>query len=108
MDRVMQKSTFEHAQNVQIHITLHMRKASSGHLLSAEAIYSNKWFCLQTTKAMIRLRGCAGWSMRRLIWVYAVRMFSSHGPNNAKKSIQKGVWKSETAYVQEIAWINQT
>ena len=28
------KRVFEHAQNVQIHIILHMRKVSSGHLLS--------------------------------------------------------------------------
>ena len=31
--------------NMQIHIILHMRKVSSGHLLSTEAIYGIQWFC---------------------------------------------------------------
>ena len=31
-DRAKRKSAFEHAQNVWIHIILHMRKVSSGHL----------------------------------------------------------------------------
>ena len=59
---VKRKSAFEHAQNVRIHINMHMRKLSSGHLLSIETFYSIQWFCLQTAKALIRLRGCAGWS----------------------------------------------
>ena len=43
MDRVKRQSAFEYAQNVRIHITLHMRNVSSGHLLSIEtAIVSNK------------------------------------------------------------------
>ena len=43
MDHVKRQSAFEHAQNVRIHITLHMRNVSSGHLLSIEtAIVSNK------------------------------------------------------------------
>ena len=34
------KCTFEHAQNVQIHIILHMRKVSSGRLLSIDTLCS--------------------------------------------------------------------
>ena len=34
------KNVFEHAQNVRILIILHMRKVSSGHLLSIETLYS--------------------------------------------------------------------
>ena len=40
MGRVKRKSAFEHAQNVRIHIILHMRRVSSGQLLSIETFYS--------------------------------------------------------------------
>ena len=41
MGRVKRKqSAFEHAQSVQIHIALHMRRVSSAHLLSIETVYS--------------------------------------------------------------------
>ena len=40
MGRAKQKSAFEHEQKVRIHIILHMRKVSSGHLLSIDAFYS--------------------------------------------------------------------
>ena len=43
--RVKRKRAFKHAQNVRIHITLHMRKVSSGHLLSIETFCSSQWFC---------------------------------------------------------------
>ena len=33
MGRVKRKRAFEHAQNVQNHIILHLRKVSAGHLL---------------------------------------------------------------------------
>ena len=62
MGRVKRKSAFKHAQNVRIHIILHMRRVSSGHLLSIETFYSNQWFYKLTIKALIRLRGCAVWS----------------------------------------------
>ena len=43
--RVKQNSAFDHAQNEWIHIILHMRKVSSGHLPSTEIFYSIKCFC---------------------------------------------------------------
>ena len=57
MGRIKRKSAFEHAQNAQIHIILHMRKVSSGHLLSIEIFCSIKWLSLRTAKAQSRLRG---------------------------------------------------
>ena len=50
----------KHAQNVWIHIILHMRKISSSHLLSTETFYGIQSFCLLTTKALIRQHRCAG------------------------------------------------
>ena len=41
MGRAKRKSVFEHAQNVRIHISLHMRKVSSRPLLSAHFVVSN-------------------------------------------------------------------
>ena len=39
-----EKSAFAHAQNVRIHIILHMRKVSSGRLFSIGTFYKvNKW-----------------------------------------------------------------
>ena len=40
MGRVKWKSAFEHAQNMRIHIILHMRKVSAGQLLSIETFYT--------------------------------------------------------------------
>ena len=37
--RAKRKAVFEHAQNVRIHITLHMREVSSGQLLSVDTFY---------------------------------------------------------------------
>ena len=41
--RNKRKSAFEHAQNAQIQIILHMRKASSGPLLSISTFCSIQW-----------------------------------------------------------------
>ena len=57
-----EKVLFEHAQHVWIHISLHTRKVSSGHLVSIETFYSIRWFCLRTAKALIRLRISAVWT----------------------------------------------
>ena len=46
------KSAVEHAQSVRIHIILHLRKVSSGHLLSIETFYSIPWFCSLSTYAL--------------------------------------------------------
>ena len=40
-----------------LHIILHMRKVSSGHMLSIEIFYSLQLFCMQTATVLI---GCAG------------------------------------------------
>ena len=77
MGRAKRKSAFEHAQNGRIHIMLHMRKVSSGNLLSTETFYSIQWFCLRTVKALIRLRVCTGWSGPSLSAFYRRRV--SHG-----------------------------
>ena len=45
---------------------------SSNYLLSIETFYSIQRFCLRTAKALVRLRGCAGWSGPSLS-VYARR-----------------------------------
>ena len=53
-----------------IQTILRMRKASSGHMLSIETFYSIRWYMFgRTVKALIRLRGCAGWS-RSLLSAY--------------------------------------
>ena len=62
MGLIKRRRVYEHAQNAQIHAILHMRKVSSGHLLSSEIVYSIQLFSLQTSKTLIRLCGCAGWS----------------------------------------------
>ena len=40
LDLVKRKSAFEHAQNVQINMIIHMRKVSSTHLSSIEILLS--------------------------------------------------------------------
>ena len=55
LDQIKRNSAFEHAQIVWIHIILHKRSLSSGHLLSAETFDSIQRVCLQTAKAQIKL-----------------------------------------------------
>ena len=43
LSHVNWNSVYEHAQNIQIQINLHMRKVSSGHLLSVETFNSIQW-----------------------------------------------------------------
>ena len=57
--RQAKKSDFEHAQNVQIQIILHMSKISTRPLLSIHTFCSIQRLCLRTVKPLIRLRGCA-------------------------------------------------
>ena len=57
-----EKSASKYVQKVRIHIILHMRKVSSGPLLSIHTLCSIQCFCWWTVKTVIRLRGCAGWS----------------------------------------------
>ena len=62
MGRIKRKGAYEHAQNVQMHINVHMRKVSSGHLLFEIFLYH----------PMIMFEDTVGpeqtaW-MRRLIW----------------------------------------
>ena len=76
---VKRKSSFEHAQNVWIHIIMHSCAVSFGHLLSTGTrFYSIQRFCLRTEKALIRLCGCAGWSGPSLS-AYAQRRFPMIG-----------------------------
>ena len=59
-----------------------MRKTLSGHLLSIDTFYSGQWYCKRTANALIRLRGCAGWSGLSL-FAYAQRhVFAWRGPHN--------------------------
>ena len=62
LGRSKQHSAFEHAQNVQIHIILRMRKVSSGPLLSFDEFYSIKLFWKRTAKGPDRTAGRAFWS----------------------------------------------
>ena len=62
MRRAKRKTAFEHAWNLRVHMILRMRKVSSGPLLSSHTFFSIQWFYYRTVKALIRLRGCAGWS----------------------------------------------
>ena len=39
-----------------------MRRVPTRSFLYIQAIYSSQWFCWRIVKALIRLRGCAGWS----------------------------------------------
>ena len=43
-------------------------------------------FDKRTTKALIRLRGCAGWSAPLLFANHRRQVFSRRGPNDAKQS----------------------
>ena len=61
------------------------RKVSFQHLFSINTFYSVNWFCMRTAKALIRLRGCAGWSgpslcehaqWRRPVFMYTCSLFS--------------------------------
>ena len=45
-----------------VQIILHIFKVPSRPLLSFHIFYRIQWFCKRTTKALIRLCGCAGWS----------------------------------------------
>ena len=58
MGSAMRKRTFEHAQDMQIHIILHVREVTSGPLLSIETFCSIRWFWQRTAKALIRMHGC--------------------------------------------------
>ena len=58
MGHVKRKSAFEHAQNVRIHIILHMCKVSSGHLLPIEPFCRIQWFCSRTAMTQSRLCVC--------------------------------------------------
>ena len=44
-NHVKWKCAFEHAQNAQIQIMLHMGKVSSHRLLSNSTFCSTQWFC---------------------------------------------------------------
>ena len=63
------RSAFEHTQHVRIHIILHMRKVSSGFFLSIDAIYSIQWFLFEDNQGPDQTA-----QMRRLIWVFSVRI----------------------------------
>ena len=52
MAHVKRKSAFEHVQNVQIQIILHMRKISTGRLLSIQAFFSIQYFCKRTDQGL--------------------------------------------------------
>ena len=95
MGRVKRKAAFKHAQHSQIHIFLHMRKVSSGHLLFIETFCSLQWFCLRTAKALIRLRECAGWSGLSLSAYAWRRIFAGRGPHTASRGLK---WIIFTAY----------
>ena len=77
---------FEHAQNVQIHIILRMRKVSSVHKLSINAFTSIQCICKQMVYTLIRLRGCAGWSGPSLS-AYARKVFWWRGSNDVDMQV---------------------
>ena len=62
MGCIKQKSSFEHVQNTEIQINLHICKVSSGPLLSIHTFCCSRWFCQWTVKLLIRIWGCTGWS----------------------------------------------
>ena len=65
------------------------RKVSSWHLLPNWNILSIKWFCLRTAKALIRLRGCAGWSGPSLTAYARRRIFARRGSHKTHLSRDK-------------------
>ena len=65
MGRIKLVSAFEHVQNALMQIILHMRKVSSGSLLSISSFYGTQSFFQQTVKVWIRLDPTA--RMHRLI-----------------------------------------
>ena len=80
LDRVKRKRAFGHAQNAQIQIILRRSKVSFGPLLSIHTFCSIQWFCKWTVKALIRLRGCAGWSVPWLSTYNGSHVFEWCGP----------------------------
>ena len=82
MTHVKRKRSVEHAQNMCIHIIRCMRKVSSGPLLSSYTFYSIQWFRLRAVKALIRVRGCAGWSGPSLSAYARIDVFEWRCPNN--------------------------
>ena len=74
-------SAFIHEHNTLIQIILHMRKMSSGSLLSIHTFCSIQWFCYGAVKALIRLRGCAGWSGPSLSAYARRHVFACRGLN---------------------------
>ena len=74
-----ENNAFEHVQNVRIHIILHMRQVSSGHLLSIETFYSIQWYTMIFFFFFFFIfAGSEGPNqtarMRRLIWAFAFRI----------------------------------
>ena len=60
MGRAMQKVPLNTRKNVLIHFILHMRKVSSGPLLSIEIFCGIQSFSLRTANTLIRLSAYAG------------------------------------------------
>ena len=71
-----------HMRTAKVQMGVCIRKVWSGHSLFVDIYYSIHWFCNRTTKAMISLRECAGWSGPALsancISVLFVRFASYH------------------------------
>ena len=81
-----EKNAFEQAQDAQIQIFLHMCKVSSGPLLSihTRTFCNIQWFSSRTGRALIRLRGCAGWYGPSLCGYAQRYVFEWRGQNNVK------------------------
>ena len=62
------KSSFEDAQNMRIHIILHMRKVSYGPLLPIDTFYSIQLFLADREGPGQTAR------MRKLVWTFIVRI----------------------------------
>ena len=79
MGSIKRKSAFEHACADSDYPVQACSNYPSGPLFSSHTYCGIQWFCKRTVKALVRLRGCAGWSGPSLS-AYAWRqVFAWHG-----------------------------
>ena len=84
---VSENKRLQACANALIHIILHLRRVSFGHLFSIETFYSIQWFCLRTANALIRLRRFAGWSWPSLSAYARRHFFAWRGPNGVQRKV---------------------
>ena len=93
VDRVKQKKCLPAcAKYMDLHHPAHAQS-----LIRAFArhwnFYSIQWFCLRTVKALIKLRGCAGWSGASLVAYARRHVGAGRGPCDIMKTSLDQRWR---------------